>query len=102
MTDISTHPVPDIKDHFETMPTLPETTRVKVTFRTEPKFMTDSGELRPHLTEIVEIPTSEIVEKGDWISRRFSGIKFPLIEKVLDRRNVTCYPLRRWVEVLKD
>lgn len=74
----------EMTTHFErkTIADYPVNTHVEINIAPadwEKKFISD--EMPVESSVMVTIPTKEIFQQGDWLSRRFSGIKFPLIKK---------------------
>lgn len=83
-----------------TVSEFPEVTRVQVTFCKPRKFAFEDTE--PLEEMIVEIPTAEVFQEGDFVSRRLAGVKHGLIQTWLDQSGHTRAGLERWVRVLKD
>jgi hypothetical protein len=52
---------------------MPETTVAKVSFTAPCRFVFDNPATLESIE--VEIPTAEVFESGDWISRRAAGVK---------------------------
>jgi len=68
-TNITTDPLFNRK-----LSELPSTTTVNVRFTAPRKFAFDNPPTVEAYT--LEIPTAEIFEAGDWLSRRTAGVKF--------------------------
>ena len=66
--DITTDPL-----FSRSLSEIPETIIAKVFFTSPRKFVFDNPDTIDALQ--VEIPTAEVFEAGDWISRRTAGIK---------------------------
>jgi len=82
-----------IMEHFEgsTLETYPEFTEVKVSIHDPDyvkRFWSDEVPIIRTVTE--QIPTVEIWEKGDWVARRFSGLKSSKVEAWLSQNGYHC------------
>jgi len=73
----------ELKRKFEgkALADYPETTRIRLN-------LIGGG------AEYVEVPTAEVFQPGDWLARRFAGIKFSLCERAMRKRNVPLYNVK--------